>query len=546
MNKKIVLLLGLLLIFTIMLTGCFENKPETVVSGDSDSGEIVFVDENAPTYGNGTDIVLYKGNIYYIEYRNNDFSDEAVTSAKYGLISDSNNQRYINVIDGKGKVKNLFKITGSTFFGIIDDRFFLKSNLGSLYTVDMKGENSIELVRGDIVDIDEVGHAVYYTKEDVKDSIYRFDTKDLSIKSIPFNNPLDDARYSFLKIVNGVGMYSFFDDKKGELSFYKYDINSQKLTEVKKLEIGLMYKEQDYIEEREKDYVYYTSTTPNYGAVVVVYPCSGTIGGFYEFKVYIFDYKKDDIELAFDTTTLKKSEGGSNYWFDFIYDKVQSKLYNLEFNKDMINVDSLLDQKTINDFAMRYNIDLEAKLGDEAKQSMSLGAESDKYEIGMENFVVVGDKIFYKITASRLNPAGEIGWRPGFLRIASEVYLYDLGTNKKQLIYQYVNSNYDEKIKEILENKDLDGSGEDITNIDDNEELRPDEMYLDIKLDDIWKKDFDVRVEEVGGTIFGTRIEYEGHHTKDEGTIRIKVNREVGAMLTVFIDGDRHSQMVIE
>ena len=72
-------------------------------------------------------------------------------------------------------------------------------------------------------------------------------------------------------------------------------------------------------------------------------------------------------------------------------------------------------------------------------------------------------------------------------------------------------------------------------------------MYLEIRLSDKGlKENFEVRVEEVGGLIIGKRIEYEGTHSRSEGTLKIKVTKEVGAMLTVYIDNKVDSQMLIE
>ena len=544
MKKRNILLSGVIVLSTIMFTGCFDKEtptPVTPVPPSSESGEeqISFLDE-VSTYGNGTDVVSYKGNIYYIEYRNSDISDEAVRSPYYSIDSSSNAQRYLNVIDKRLNVKNLFKVTGSTYFGIQDDRFYLKSSSGYLYTVDMKGENSIELTRGDYLGFDELGHAMYYQNENDPNTLFKIDTKVLAIKTFAFDNLLKQNGYNLLSIRNGKIYYSFFDNSVGELFLFEHDVEKNTNSEVAKLSTGLMCNS-EFSSEEERDVVAYVDTVGKYSGLVVGYPCSGTIRGYYAGKGYIFDLDSKDIKLFKD---LKSSEGG-NYFEDDFYFEVQNELYNLNFGKKLPDIKKRWSKSDYNKFAERYKIDLEATLDDEAKESVSSTPDTNKFSIDLEDYNVVGDKVFYKVTASRVTPALEIGWRPGYIRVATEVYLLDLTTGKDKVIYSYVNNNYEQKIKEVLEQKELEDEDE-INNNNDIEDLKEDEMYLEIKVDNIWKKEFDVRVEEVGGTIFGTRIEYEGHHKKDDGTIKIKVAKEVGAMLTVYIDNDRQSQMIIE
>ena len=132
MIRKSLILIAILIIFAVVLVGCFEKKAPDVVasSGDEESGDIqISFADDTKTYGNGTDIVIYKGNIYYIEYKNSDYAEEGL-GARYWIDNNSNNQRYVNKIDSRGNIKNLFKVTGATSFSIFDDRFYLKGSNG--------------------------------------------------------------------------------------------------------------------------------------------------------------------------------------------------------------------------------------------------------------------------------------------------------------------------------------------------------------------------------------------------------------------------------
>ncbi len=208
MKSNKIFLISILVIACLVFTGCFEKPQPTVNSGDTEpanteTNEPVVFENTQETFGNGTDIVSYKGNTYYIEYGNNDFTDTAIRTPWYYVNTNSNNQRYVNIIDSKGNIKNLFKVTGANSFAILDDRFYITSSSGLLYTVDMKGENSIELTKGEYVAFDTDEGAVYYLNNNNPNSLYKVDTKTLSIKPLEFDNPLTSSGYHFIGTRNG-------------------------------------------------------------------------------------------------------------------------------------------------------------------------------------------------------------------------------------------------------------------------------------------------------------------------------------------------------
>ena len=553
------LLIAIIVFGLFLLTGCFNDKssnPEDTSGEKLSETQVVVFDTIQETYGNGSSIVNYKGNIYYIEFGNNDYTYEALRIPEYYLIEDANTQRYVNMMDNRGNIKNLFKVSGCSSLNIVDDRFYLKASNGLLYTVDMNGDDAIELNRGEYVAFDEDNHVVYYQLTNKPNELKKFDTKTHTISTIKFNNPLTSSNYNFLNSRNGKFYYSLLDKRSKELVLIEYDLDEKNQTEVAKLSINLH--ESEYKDGVISDFVDCVTSLGKYTAICVGTPVEGSIGGFYDKEIYIFD-------LDSKTITKSNSTSSESDWYssDDLYKSVFMALYEVNTDSRFPSVSGLINEDDKTEFAERYGIDLSDTLGAETVDSDIADEDEAKYIIEIEDYTVVGNTIFYKITASRRNPLSDVGWRASYVRMISEVYLKNLVTKETKFIYKYVNNNYsriEDEIKEILAKKEAesgeknasgDFSGEIFELIGNSgdassEPIKVEQIPIDISTANIWKQEFDVRVEEVGGMIIGKRIEYEGHHTKDENLIRILVTREPGAMLTVYIDGEASSQMTIE
>lgn len=172
-------------------------------------------------------------------------------------------------------------------------------------------------------------------------------------------------------------------------------------------------------------------------------------------------------------------------------------------------------------------------------------AFQNKYNILKEDSITIShvekvdSKIYFQIEGAKLKTGQDVNEQNKYERIASEIYEYDLETGKKKLIYLYkITDKREEESGEIYP------SGEKQI---EEEPLAENEMYLEINLEGKGLKDtFEVRVEEVGGLIIGKRVEYEGIHSRNEKVLKIKITKEIGAMLTVYIDNQIDSQMLIE
>jgi len=173
-------------------------------------------------------------------------------------------------------------------------------------------------------------------------------------------------------------------------------------------------------------------------------------------------------------------------------------------------------------------------------QNKYLGAISkEDVIVKLRNIEKVDNKLYFLVEMSKHKPEDDSEDQFAYERIASEMYTFDLSNGRKTLIYLY---------KVTDRNSDKSGnSGSSADNDILNGPLAENEMYLEIRLTDKGLKEtFDIRVEEVGGMIIGKRIEYEGTHSRSEEILKIKVTKEIGAMLNVYIDDKLDSQMLIE
>lgn len=227
-------------------------------------------------------------------------------------------------------------------------------------------------------------------------------------------------------------------------------------------------------------------------------------------KIYYINTKNNDNLYSVDTQTLKITK---------ITEGISEIIGVPDINNEKVDT-TFISQDEIAAFRNIY----------------ILNDSEEEYIVKINNAEQVNNKIYYLIELSKNTGNTSEEGEKVYSRIVSEVYLYDTKTEKKTLLYLYKATD-----EEMEEDKDLHGSG------DVGEILAENEMILEIKLSDKGLKDtFDVRVEEVGGLIIGKRIEYEGTHSRNEGVLKIKVTKEIGAMLTVYIDNKMDSQMLIE
>lgn len=220
---------------------------------------------------------------------------------------------------------------------------------------------------------------------------------------------------------------------------------------------------------------------------------------------------KSEALYELDTRTLK-------------INKINDEEFELPVNPKIdieINKDEIISSDEIIQFKEKYNI----------------SSGDTNYFVSINNMEIVDNKVFYFLELSKYLEKQTNIRDARYERIATEVYMYDINTKMKSLLYLYKVSD-----KDILLGEDIYGEFE-----NSEEPLAENEMYLEIAVANKGLSEtFDIRVEEVGGFIVGKRIEYEGVHSRSEEKIKIKVTKEIGAMLTVYIDGKIDSQMVIE
>lgn len=227
-------------------------------------------------------------------------------------------------------------------------------------------------------------------------------------------------------------------------------------------------------------------------------------------KIYYRNINSANALYELDTQSLKIT-------------KLNDEEIDLKSQEDTIeiNKDEIISSDEITEFKEKYNI----------------ASGDTNYFVSINNMESAGDGVFYFLELSKYIEGRTNISESKYERIATEVYMYDMNTKKNSLLYLYKASD-----------RDISLSGDIYSEFEDLEELLAEnEMYLEISLKDKGLSEtFDIKVEEVGGFILGKRIEYEGTHSRSEEKIKIKVTKEIGAMLTVYIDGKIDSQMVIE
>ena len=590
--KKIMLIIILVIVLIALIIGLFflkKDDTKPINSGDNVSGDIEFSSGDAfvpiidKTYGNGTSYVSYKGNIYYIELLNSDFEDSTKTYDFRNEEPSSNSQRFMNVIHPNGTISNLFRISGVTDFYIFEDRFYFQKYNGMIHTTNMKGEDDKELGRGKFVCFDTMSHKVYYTLSNMKNKLWYMDMQTLEVGYNDYSNAYDSEEYTYLGYYNGFLYYYKIDQTYDNIMLVKHDLKENKDYNVVTEKINKTKDEKSYATE----YLRYINVL-NSSNDVLKYLSIGYLDG----SGYFFTYGKlFEIDIEAEAITLITEELESEN-----VNLIGNKLYYVEGNLESANIieynvddtsktkhssdTSILGDKSLIYFdgvysmikqpfseaifkvAKKYGLSEKAfkqyVSGDLVDTYPYIAGYND-YDFFVSDVKVIGNNVFYTINIAKLDPTVEEHARgtivPVYVRRANEVYLYNLESGNNTLVYAISNNGFVKEIKAIedrieqgiitsKEEKDNSNSGESISN--PSTKLKSDETYIEIDTTNIWKNEFDVKVEEVGGTIFGKRIEYEGHHLKSEGKLKIKIKKEHNARLIIYIDNDIFSDTVMD
>lgn len=527
MKKEKILVVLLVSSLLLSFSAC-KNKEQETIGGSVISGDSERVEEHE-IYNNGGEFVSYKGKTYYREYTNSSIEKVAL-EGEFDYEKETRTVKYMNEISENGKIRNLFQDSGYGGFYVLDDRFFLAGYMGRLYSVDMNGEDYRDISLGNYVFCDEANHEIYYTNSQNQNILYKINTQNLRITRV-------STEELALPIICGEKIY-YFESANGEIKILEFN-QANKVTN----EIAT-------IEDCENLFVvnYYLKGNQLFLSIGHDEEIAGV---FEDGKLYRVDLENKTASIL-DTQTGEKlvAEKNELYYEKYELDGMEriEKKVNLEtFKTENVNEKVYLEENSTVELSDGTYV-LEGVhptnqrfLSQEEKATFQqkYATGDGEYLVTVRNVEKVNQKIYFLLELSKHKVEEDIGWRYAFERIASEEYVYDLTTGKKSLIYLYKVTDKNE-----IASGDADISGE---NGEQETPLAENEMYLEIKLTDLGLKDtFEVRVEEVGGMIIGKRIEYEGVHSRNEGVLKIKVTKEIGAMLTVYIDGKADTQMLIE
>lgn len=534
-KEKIILSILALTISLISLSGCKENtnnqeeiKNENIISNDINQ-------ESKDIYNNGGSFVSYKGKTYYREYNNASIEKVALYGDFY-YETENITSKYINVILENGRIENVFKDEGYGDFYISNDRFFFRGVQNKLYSVNMKGEDYKEICKGYYLRCDEQNDEIYYINIQDNNSMYKINTQNLKISKVA--EEIVGTPYFYEDKI-----YYFESDEEQDTKILEYNMTAKTTQEIATIKHN----------EKPDDVYYYVASNVMYQnkMFISIGYDAGTANIYSGSQLYCVNLETKEVKLLDNNITRELvREGNLLYYREEQLEEVGNIVKKL--NMDSLTIseikdigDIVIDSNVIGEkngnsmyidgIHLTDKIIFSATEKEEFKNKYAPNALEEDILIQIREVEKVDDKIYFLLEIARHKVEEDIGWRYSYERIASEKYSYDIKTGKKTLIYLY------KVTDKILGENTESMSGNELEPLGENE------MYLQIRLTDKGLKDtFDIRVEEVGGLIIGKRIEYEGTHSRAEEMLTIKVTREVGAMLSVYIDDKLDSQMLIE
>lgn len=514
-NAKILLLI-VILIVSISLVGCKENKPNNEENQNSGDVTETIID----TYNNGSDFVKYDGKTYFREYRNQNIEAES-TSTEYAFNKEDKSKKYINVISPNGEIKNAFTDSGYGEIYVLDNKFFATSYNDAIYVCNLDGSNYLELCKGNYEWADEINHKMYY-KNYNNNSLYAYDSQTARIRKIT------EEDFKIICIENEK-IYCLNVLEEGKLTISVYDINKNDKTDICTIDT----ENSQYTSENISVAKAYLKDSKLVFIVEYSYEETAITS-----SLYVADLTNDKCELI---------EEGIESEMLLEENEVYYQSYNfitLERTLKVLDLDTLKVQRSNSNFRVENNliVNLDNKfsyLKDNAEVEVLTAEEIDafkqKYDpegiVTIRDIQKVDDVVFYLVEVSKQN--GEV-----YERVASEMYMYN-SKGRNVLLYLYKATDEPDVSGDTMESGDKSGDYE--------EPLAENEMYINIDLSNKGLRDtFTVRVEEEGGIIKGKLIVYEGTHKREDGIIKIKARKEIGAMLSVYIDDKLDSQMLIE
>lgn len=540
--KKRAFLSNLLLAIVVVigLTAC-QNEEEPV-SGDTVSGDQEETNKMEKSSNQGGEFVSYQGAIYFREYGDQDVESTTQTD-RYAYQTKERTTKYMNAIQANGNIQNVFQDEGYGEIYVLDHRFYLQEMPQRLYSVDMSGQNRKELGRGNFVACQEEKHRLFYENANDQNALYLYDTSSQRITKIT------EEEVEVLAVMEDSLYYAKAAEPEGETDSYEIlerNLQTKEDLSITTLSVTKGYTVQDSLAAGQTLYLAVGQEKPI---------LHGTT--WYEGSIYAVDVTtKTSRVVEEDAGNCLKVVGNHLYYNkctnrqEYFWNLVEydmdtqivrimpnSQNYPLQPNGTFQAVSreiTLWDPETRTEKKICTEEQREAFLETyRPKEQEGTPVTSTKEaEVTMRVLGATDQAVFYQLELSHSEGEGEdLIW----VREATEVYQYDNETGKSRLLYQY-----QAVIEETSGDQGISGDEK------PEEPLKENEMYLEIQLSNKGvRNQFTVRVEEEGGTIIGKRIEYEETHTREEGKIKIKITKEMGAMVKVYIDNELDSQMLI-
>lgn len=422
-----------------------ESQEEPEENGDF----VVPVDETEVKNNGGT-VVGLGSDIYYWKYYAEGMENTGVFS-NYNHNVDASNELICRHEDGSEEV--LFTGPGEGEIYICEERIFAQKYYGTWYAMDLDGGNCTELSNVVIRGYDDGSKKLILAGEEI--GFMDYDTLAVDTYS--------DWSYEFITAQDGYAYFSICDADQKEVSVYQVDIDSycnggdgQKLLGEVSYASSELYSVSPTASQISGDYLYLT---------LGAYAGTGFFfqdGGAYRFRLSgegqaetLVDFGNLSSAMIYVEDTAEGTylhyignedytDTLISYWDDSWY--TESTV--LDVNSGAITEEhgpfSQLGAVIYWDGSMQARLDNTGNYSELIPKEVldtafdgTYGALDNEDYILVKDVEIVGDQVYYTIEYSQRDSAYDVGWRTGYQRLYSNLYVTTLGSHTSEMIYSY-------------------------------------------------------------------------------------------------------------
>ncbi|MCD8083703.1 MAG: hypothetical protein LUE86_09415 [Clostridiales bacterium] len=392
---------------------------------------------------NGGSVVRYQGDDYYWRYRSESVQPDGIF-AYYSHVEETENEMICRHSDGTEEV--LFRAAGCGDIYISGGKLYLTTANGQMYSVNMDGSGRRDYGYFPIWDADAASGIVLGGGKVIRSG------------STATGKLIPDGGGSYAGTVDGYVYFSDYDSDQGEIVLYRYGLDG----------------------ESETEEVDRYAFLPEFGSEAIVLQVAGLGNSiYYSYGYYagsgVF-FQEGGInrvnlnedgepvssevcvaEITAEEFLVAEQDGairiyyidqgyGSpvGFWDNYAYEgcrvknmstgQVELSSFPLSSRGSYVWLDGAVCMIHENEAAYTTVIPKDLVTGYGCADTVS-GEEARIVLI--RNLACVGDDVYYTVETSERDNSRDVGWRPGYRRIRSEVYRLTSGSETAELLYSY-------------------------------------------------------------------------------------------------------------